>query len=273
MCWPARLMLDTPADVVGTSSWAHHVAMDEFADHGHQSPDDLWALRPASPAPRPRPPDPPVRVRIVWDAGIPPPVAGWLGQDDRGLLGALASPKSGAWQVRDFTKSAAPGFVLDIPAQRQIALRKGENVIMVLLGHVPRPADWAGRVPAAPARPVMSVPVRIVWDAGITCPPDRGLGRAEWHVLRSLENLGPGPRTVRDVQYVDFMLSAGNGFVVDSQELPQIAVGKTADAINVLLIPAPPDPDPDPDHFLLRPHHDMGPFGCPVRDPGSEFEP
>jgi hypothetical protein len=45
--------------VVGASSWAHHVTMNEFADQGHRPPDDPRALVPASPAPPPRPPDPP----------------------------------------------------------------------------------------------------------------------------------------------------------------------------------------------------------------------
>jgi hypothetical protein len=237
--------------------------MNEFADQGHCPPDDPRTLAPASPAPLPRPPDPPVRVRIAWDAGISSPVARGLGQNDRNLYRALMSPDSGAWKVRDDTKSAGDGFVLDTPAQSQIAVRKSEDVIMVLLGQVPWPTDWVGLVPAAPARPDMPVRVRIVCEAGITPPPARGLGQAERNLFRSLASLGPGPGRVRDVQYVDFTLAAGNGFVVDSPELPQIAVGKTADAINVLLVSAAPGPDPDPGPFPLRPHGDMGPFCRP----------
>jgi hypothetical protein len=50
----------------------------------------------------------------------------------------------------------------------------------------------------------------------------------------------------RDVQYVDFTHSTEDGFVVDSPALPRIAVGKTADAINVLLVPARPTPTASP---------------------------
>jgi hypothetical protein len=188
---------------------------------------------------------------------------GW-GRTIWGLLGALVNPDPVAWEVEHVTKSARDGFALVGSARTQIAIHKSEGVIMVLLGQLPWPADWAGPVPAAPARPDTPVRVRIVRDAEILPLIARELGQAEQALFGSLASLGPGPRTVRDVQYVDFTLAAGDGFVVDSPALPQIAVGKTADAINVLLIPAlsdrAPDPDPDPDPFPFRPYGDMGPL-------------
>jgi hypothetical protein len=108
------------------------------------------------------------------------------------------------------------------------------------------------------------VRVRIVWDAGMPSPVARGLGQAERDWFRSPVGPGPlGPRTVREVQYVDFTLSVGDGFVVDSPALPHIAVGKIADAINVLLVPARPDRDPDP----LSPVEKIRPYSNPVFRP------
>ena len=63
-------------------------------------------------------------------------------------------------------------------------------------------------------------------------------------------NPDPGPRKVPDVQDADFMLSAEGGFVVDSPPLPHVAVGRTADVINVLLVPARPGPFSPVKEFL-----------------------
>jgi hypothetical protein len=109
--------------------------------------------------------------------------------------------------------------------------------------------------------------VRVVWGAGILPPVARGLGQAERDLFRALVSPDPGARKVPDVQGVDFTLSAGDGFVVDSPALPHIAVGKIADAINMLLVSARPDPP-----VVISPLHDMGP-GSPVRKPGSAFGP
>ena len=125
--------------VVGTSSRAHHVTMNEFADQGRVLP-----ARPVGQPPRPA--DTPVWVHVVcvWDAGIPPPVARELRQAERDLFRALASPDPGAWKVRDFTLSAGDGFVLDSPARSQIAVRKTEDEVYALLGREPQ---WADKTP------------------------------------------------------------------------------------------------------------------------------
>jgi hypothetical protein len=220
-------------------------------------------------------------VRIVWDAGIPPPVAWELGQAERDKFRALVRPNPG-FKVRDFTLSAGDGFVLDRPPRPPIAVRKTADAIYMLLGRAPRWADRAPRLVAArPGPPDTPVRVRIVWDAGIPPPVARELGQAERDLFRALVRPDPGARKVPDVRYRDFTLSAGGGFVVDRQALPHIAVGKAADAVNMLLVPARPDPNPDPDSFPLRPYDDMGPFSpvrkpesdSPVREPGSDFGP
>jgi hypothetical protein len=225
--------------------------MNEFADQGDQPTDDPWPrsaerARPLVPAaPAPHPPDPLVRVRIVWDAGIPPPVVSGLGQAERDLFLSLVSPDSGARKVRDvqymdFTLSPGDGFVLDSPAQPQIAVGKFADAINVLLGRAPDRAPPLEPARPAPYPPDPPVRVRIVWDAGIPPPVARGLRQAERDLFLSLVSRDPGAPKVRD-----FTLSAGDGFVLDSPAQPQIAVGKFADAINVLLGRAlPPDPFP-----------------------------
>src|SRR5579859_8125560 len=108
-------------------------------------------------------------------------------------------------------------------------------------------ASPARRDAAGPARPDMPVRVRIVWDAGIPPPVARGLGQAERDLFLSLVSPDPGARKVRDVQYRDFTLSAGDGTALDRPERLQIAVGNFADAISVLLCRALyPEPFPPP---------------------------
>lgn len=195
--------------------------------------------KPAQPPAPPPPADPPVQVRIVWDAGIPPPVARELEQAERDLFRSRVSPDPGARKVRDFTLSAGDGFLVDIPGRPQIAVGKIADAIYMLLGGASR---WVDRVPpVVPARPGLPdtpVRVRIVWDAGITFPVVRELGQAEWDLFRARVRPDPGARKVPDVRRVNFTLSAGDGFVVDSPALPRIAVGKIADAINLLLVRA-----------------------------------
>ena len=155
--------------------------------------------------------------------------------------------------------------MLDSPAQHQIAVHKVANTMIVFLGQAPRFAD-RGVFPAAPAPSDTPPGVRLVWDAGMSSPVIRELGLVEWYWFRSLWGPGPpSPYMVRDVQYLDFTLSAEDGFVVDSRALPHIAVDKTADAINVLLVPARPDPDPDPDPF--SPVKKIRPYSDPVFRP------
>ena len=178
-------------------------------------------------------------MRIVWDAGIPPPVARELEQAERDLFRSRVSPDPGARKVRDFTLSAGDGFLVDIPGRPQIAVGKIADAIYMLLGGASR---WVDRVPpvvpAGPGLPDTPVRVRIVWDAGITFPVVRELGQAEWDLFRARVRPDPGARKVPDVRRVNFTLSAGDGFVVDSPALPRIAVGKIADAINLLLVRA-----------------------------------
>jgi hypothetical protein len=50
----------------------------------------------------------------------------------------------------------------------------------------------------------------------------------------------------------NYTLSAEDGFVLDSPALPHIAVGRIADAINVLLVPAYSDPFSPVEE--IRPH-------------------
>jgi hypothetical protein len=134
-----------------------------------------------------------------------------------------------------------------------------------------RPARPAGQPPPPgreelrPAHPGGTpIRVRIVWDIDIPPPVTRGLTQAEQDWFgEALASRDPGPR---GVQYVDFTLSAREGFVVDGRGLPWIGVGRTADVINVLLVPSRPGP------FALRPYHDMGP-GSPVRKPGFGLGP
>ena len=202
------------------------------------------------------------------------PVARGLGQAERDWFRSLVGPGPGAWQVRDVTKSALQGFVLDSPAQHQIAVHKIANTMIVFLGQAPRLAD-TGPLPAAPAPRDTPPGVRLVWDAGMSSPVIRELGLAESNWFLPLWGPGPpGPYMVRDVQYLDFTLSAEDGFAVDSPALPHIAVDKTADAINVLLVPARPDPDP----FSFSPVKEIRPArkpepGSPARKPGSDFRP
>jgi hypothetical protein len=121
-------------------------------------------------------------------------------------------------------------------------------------------ADQGPLVPARPAQPPRPadtpvwVHVVCVCEAGIPPPVARELRQAERDLFRALVSPDPGARRLPDVQHVDFRLSAGNGFVVDNPELPQIAVSKTADAINVLLIPDRSDP------FTLRPYDPIQPI-------------
>jgi hypothetical protein len=231
------------------------------------------------------PADWPVLVRIVWDAGISPPVTKGLRQDERDWFRSLASPGSGARKVlgvqyADFRLSAGDGFVVDNPGLPQIAVKIADrdpvaapaqtrvvsvDVIYVLLDLAPRWADRAPPlIPADPDPVAAPVRVRLVWDAGIRSPVTRELGQAGQGLFGALVNPDPGARGLPDVQYADFRPSAGDGFVVDNPELPEIAVGRTADVINVLLVPADPGPFPP-----FRPYGDMGPF--PVREPGFDF--
>jgi hypothetical protein len=229
------------------------------------------------------------RVRLVWDAGISLslPVTRGLWQAERDWFRSLMSPGSGARNVlgvqdADFTLSAGGGFAVNSPALPHIAVRKSADAIYVFLGRVPRwadraptqapaaparpqvPADRATWVAAAPARPQAPVRVRLVWDAGISPPVTRGFEQAERDWFSS--------------QDADFTLSTGDGFVVISPALPHIAVGNTADAVNVLLVPVRPHPFPPVKDFL--PYHDP-PFsrvrkpgpGTPVREPGFGFGP
>jgi hypothetical protein len=243
--------------------------MNEFANQGPPVP--------ARPVGQPsRLADTPVWVHIVCDAGIASPVARELGQDEeRDLFRALARLDPGAWKVRDFTLSAGDGFVLDSPARSQIAVRKTGDEVYALLGGEPRWADKAPPlVPASPARPSTPVRVRIVWDAGIPSPVARELGQPERDLFRALVSPDPDARRLPDVQYADFRLSAGGGFVVDNPELPQIAVGKNADAINVLLVPDRSDPFP---LGKLRPYDPIQPLRPddpiqPIR-PYDPFQP
>jgi len=219
----------------------------------------------------------PVRVRIVWDAGIPPPVTRGLEQAERDSFPSLVSPDPDARKVLDvqnagFTLFGADGFVVESPALPQIvAVRKIADAIYVLLDLAPRWADRAPPlIPAAPAPPDTPVRVRIVWDAGIPPPVTRGLRQAERDLFRALVNPDPGARKVPDVQDADFPLSRGDGFVVNSPALPHIAVGKTADAINVLLVPARLHPFSPVKK--ISPIYEPEP-GSPVRKPGSDFGP
>jgi hypothetical protein len=191
------------------------------------------------------PADWPARVYIVRDARIPPPVARELRQaEEQDLFRTLASLDTGAWKVRDFTLSAGDGFVVDNPELPQIAIRKtGSSAlrpaheVYALLGGEPRWADRAlPLIPGEPGLPDTPVRVCIVWDARIPPPVVRGLGQAERDLFRALMSRGPGVRKVPDVQRANFTLSTGDGFVVNSPALRDIAVGKTADAINLLLV-------------------------------------
>ena len=135
--------------------------------------------------------DRPVRVRLVWDAGIPSPVTRELGQAEQDLFRALVNPDPGARQVLDmqdagFTFSRGDGFVVDSPGLPQIAVGKAADAIYVLLGGAPRRADRAPPlVPATPAPRDTPVRVRLVWDAGIPSPVTRELGQAEQDLFRA----------------------------------------------------------------------------------------
>ena len=117
-----------------------------------------WADKtpPLIPA-RPARPDTPVRVRTVWDAGIPPPVARELRQAERDLFRALVSPDPGARRLPDvlsvdFRLSAGDGFVVDNPELSQIAVSKAADGINVLL--VPDRSDPFTLRPYDPIQPL-----------------------------------------------------------------------------------------------------------------------
>jgi hypothetical protein len=205
----------------------------------------------------------PVRVRLVWDARISPPVTRGLMQDERDWFRGLVSPDSSARKVvdvQDFTLSRGGGFVVRSPELPKITVRRTADAINVLLAWA---AWWAEEVLAGPVRHDTPVRARLVWDAAIRPPVTREWGEAEQDPFVPLA----APKgslivhAARDDQAAVFMLSAGDGFVVDNPELPKIAVGRTADVINVLLVPARPDPFPP---FLPveipRPFRPMGPF-------------
>jgi hypothetical protein len=115
------------------------------------------------------------------------------------------------------------------------------------------------------------VRVRLVWDAAIRPPVTREWGEVEQDPFLPLAGPAGWPKPVRTVdaagehQAAAFTLSAGDGFVVDNPELPKIAVGRTADAINVLLVPARPDPDPEPGPFSVV--EEIRPYSDPVFRP------
>ena len=197
--------------------------------------------------------DTPVRVRIIWDAGIAPPVGRWLEQAERDLFLSLARPHPGARKVRDvqfrdFTLPAGDiflwaegGFAFDSPAQHQIAVGKIGGVINVLLGH-PRLPDEL--VPAHPGTPDAPVLVRVIWDAGIAPPVARGgWSRPSGSCFSCSRAWVPAPTTCgacstgtsRSPQEADLCSIA--------RHCPPIAVGKSAGAVNVLLR-WPPSPDP-----------------------------
>ena len=215
-------------------------------------------------------------MRIVWDSGISSPVTRGLRQAEWDCFRSLVSPDPGAAKVLDvqdagFTLSRGDGFVVDSPGLPQIAVRRTADAIYVLLGGAPRWADRAPPlVPAAPAPRDTPARVRLVWDAEIRSPVTRKLGQAEQDLFRALVSPDPAARKVPDVQDADFMLSAADGFAVNSPALPHIAVGRTADAINVLLVPAHLDPFSPVTKF--RPFDEPG-SGSPVRKPGSGFSP
>lgn len=164
ICKVRRHLWQIPG-IVGTSSWAHHVTMNEFADQSHQPPDDPRApLVPAHPGGSPHPahpggspPDTRVSVRIFWDAAIPPPVTRRLGEDEWDWFRSLASPGPDARKVwgmqdRDFTLSAGDGFVVDSPALPPIAVVKSAGVVNVLLRWPLRPdpsPPWSLLAPMA----------------------------------------------------------------------------------------------------------------------------
>jgi hypothetical protein len=248
-----------------------------------RDPRDVTPAVPASPGGSSARPDMPVRVRIVWDAAVLPPVARGLMQAERDWFLSLVSPGSGARKVLDvqdasFTLSGGDGFVVDNPALPQTAVGNFADATNVLVGRAPnratrlepaRPAPSTLK-PARPADP--PVRVRLVWDAGIAPPVARGLMQAERDWFLSLVGPNPGAHRVGDVQYMDFTLSAGGGFVVYGPGLPRIAVGKTADAINVLLVPDPPFPFSFSPVEEIRPTRRLEP-DSPVRNPGSGFSP
>jgi hypothetical protein len=117
-----------------------------------------------------------------------------------------------------------------------------------------------------PANP--PVQVRIVWDAKMPRPVTIELGQDErdWFVL--LESPGTGPPRMQGAKYKDLTLSAEDGFVVDCSALSRIAVRRTADAINVLLIKPPPHPFPPPVKELFPVKE---PRSQPTRKPGLGF--
>ena len=100
--WSGRRLLQSPSasvadhGVVETSSWAHHMAMNEFPGPGQQPAGNPRrrtprrergeAIRKAQEEDKKRareqevPADGPVRVRIVWDAQMSSPVPGGWGR-------------------------------------------------------------------------------------------------------------------------------------------------------------------------------------------------
>jgi hypothetical protein len=225
-------------------------------------------------------------LRLVWDAGVSPPVTRGLWDDERDWFRSLVSPGSVARYVlgvqdAGFMLSAGGGFVVNSPALPHIAVRKRAGAIDVFLGRVSRGADRAlPQAPAAPAGPMVPagralpqdrpagparpVRVRLVWDAGISPSVTRGFEQAERDGFHSQDE--------------GFTLSSGGGFVVNSPALPHLAVGTTVDAVIVLLVPVRPHPFPpvkEPRPFrepLFSRVRKPGP-GSPVRERGFGFGP
>jgi hypothetical protein len=114
---------------------------------GPPTPPDTLPLVPARPAWPGT-----IRVRIIWDAGIPPDIRR-LGKDERDLFSYMGyNPvdadevqrgvqHSRVWNVqcRAFTLSAEDGFVLDSPALPLIAVGNFAGAINVLLRRARRP--------------------------------------------------------------------------------------------------------------------------------------
>jgi hypothetical protein len=88
--------------------------------------------------------------------------------------------------------------------------------------------------------------------AGIPPPVARVMGQAAGKLFLQLVSPDPDARKVEAVQYVDLIVSAKDGSVLDSPALPQIAAGETADVINRLLGPDDLRPD-DPTQLPAKP--------------------
>jgi hypothetical protein len=228
--------------------------MNELPGPGQQPADNL---PPWSPMPSPAYPDdlpstvlPPVQVRLVWN-GWPGPIEGVrvCNVNTRTpsisvrLTGSVATDVCQAFA--EFLADSIVDAVRPVPSTG-MAPPDSSAELLAVAEELRDPRILAGKLVGA------AVQVAAV-HAGIPLPVARVMGKAAQDLLISLLSPDPDANKVEAVQYVDLLLSAGNGSLINRPALREVVVGETADVIDKLLdpdgrqlpqgpAPAPPSP-------------------------------